>query len=53
MGRMKVLDVKHTDGTNPRRHVPMYPLGDDGRVKIERCNEPRLQRQRLLLIGRL
>lgn len=27
--------------------------GDDGRVRIERFNEPRLQRQRLLLIGRL
>lgn len=26
---------------------------DDGRVQIERFNEPRLQRQRLLLIGRL
>ncbi|WP_420177241.1 relaxase/mobilization nuclease domain-containing protein [Kerstersia gyiorum] len=26
---------------------------DDGRVRIERFNEPRLQRQRLLLIGRL
>ncbi|MCX5565823.1 relaxase/mobilization nuclease domain-containing protein [Alcaligenes phenolicus] len=26
---------------------------DDGRVHIERLNEPRLQRQRLLLIGRL
>ncbi|WP_341928984.1 relaxase/mobilization nuclease and DUF3363 domain-containing protein [Methyloversatilis discipulorum] len=28
-------------------------LGDDGLVQIERFNEPRLQRQRLLLIGRL
>ena len=27
--------------------------GDDGRVQIERFNEPALQRQRLLLIGRL
>ena len=27
--------------------------GEDGRVQIERFNEPRLQRQRLLLIGRL
>ncbi|MDY1242002.1 relaxase/mobilization nuclease and DUF3363 domain-containing protein [Pseudomonas aeruginosa] len=27
--------------------------GDDGRVQIERFNEPTLQRQRLLLIGRL
>ena len=27
--------------------------GDDGRIQIERFNEPRLQRQRLLLIGRL
>ena len=27
--------------------------GDDGRVHVERLNEPRLQRQRLLLIGRL
>jgi len=27
--------------------------GDDGRVQIERFNEPRLQRSRLLLIGRL
>ena len=27
--------------------------GDDGRVQIERFNEPWLQRQRLLLIGRL
>ncbi|WP_374607938.1 relaxase/mobilization nuclease domain-containing protein [Diaphorobacter nitroreducens] len=27
--------------------------GDDGRVQIERINDPRLQRQRLLLIGRL
>ncbi|WP_459617972.1 DUF3363 domain-containing protein [Bordetella sp. 2513F-2] len=27
--------------------------GDDGRVQIERFNDPRLQRQRLLLIGRL
>lgn len=26
---------------------------DDGRVQLERFNEPRLQRQRLLLIGRL
>src|SRR5690606_18378406 len=26
---------------------------DDGRVQVERFNEPRLQRQRLLLIGRL
>ena len=26
---------------------------DDGRVHVERLNEPRLQRQRLLLIGRL
>ena len=28
-------------------------LGDDERVQIERFDEPRLQRQRLLLIGRL
>ncbi len=28
-------------------------LGDDGLVHVERFNEPRLQRQRLLLIGRL
>ena len=28
-------------------------VGDDGRVQLERFNEPRLQRQRLLLIGRL
>ncbi len=28
-------------------------LGDGGQVQIERFNEPRLQRQRLLLIGRL
>ncbi|KGH10017.1 type VI secretion protein [Comamonas thiooxydans] len=28
-------------------------VGEDGRVRIERFNEPRLQRQRLLLIGRL
>ena len=27
--------------------------GEEGRVQIERFNEPRLQRQRLLLIGRL
>ena len=27
--------------------------GDDGQVQIERFNEPRLHRQRLLLIGRL
>lgn len=27
--------------------------GDDGRVHVERLHEPRLQRQRLLLIGRL
>ncbi|EKQ59427.1 hypothetical protein WS7_17207 [Xanthomonas citri pv. malvacearum str. GSPB2388] len=27
--------------------------GEDGRVQIERFNEPRLQRQRVLLIGRL
>ncbi len=27
--------------------------GDDARVQVERFNEPRLQRQRLLLIGRL
>src|SRR5256885_9392015 len=27
-------------------------LGDDGLVHVERFNEPRLQRQRLLLIGR-
>lgn len=27
--------------------------GEDGQVQIERFNEPRLQRQRLLLIGRL
>ncbi|HGE2334452.1 relaxase/mobilization nuclease and DUF3363 domain-containing protein [Pseudomonas aeruginosa] len=27
--------------------------GEDGRVQIERFNEPKLQRQRLLLIGRL
>ncbi len=27
--------------------------GEDGRMQIERFNEPRLQRQRLLLIGRL
>ncbi|MBB5213966.1 relaxase/mobilization nuclease and DUF3363 domain-containing protein [Parapusillimonas granuli] len=27
--------------------------GEDGRVRTERFNEPRLQRQRLLLIGRL
>jgi type IV secretory pathway VirD2 relaxase len=27
--------------------------GEDGRVRVERFNEPRLQRQRLLLIGRL
>ncbi|HGE2310923.1 TPA: relaxase/mobilization nuclease domain-containing protein [Pseudomonas aeruginosa] len=27
--------------------------GDHGRVQIERFNEPRLQRQRLLLVGRL
>lgn len=28
-------------------------VGDDGRVHIERFNEPRLQRQRLMLVGRL
>lgn len=28
-------------------------VGEDGRVQIDRFNEPRLQRQRLLLIGRL
>ncbi|HCJ5445558.1 relaxase/mobilization nuclease and DUF3363 domain-containing protein (plasmid) [Enterobacter hormaechei] len=28
-------------------------VGEDGRVRIERFNEPTLQRQRLLLIGRL
>jgi len=28
-------------------------VGDDGQVHIERLNEPHLQRQRLLLIGRL
>jgi type IV secretory pathway VirD2 relaxase len=28
-------------------------LGDDGLIHVERLNEPRLQRQRLLLIGRL
>jgi len=28
-------------------------VGDDGLIRIERFNEPRLQRQRLLLIGRL
>ncbi|HHF0896877.1 TPA: relaxase/mobilization nuclease domain-containing protein [Pseudomonas aeruginosa] len=28
-------------------------VGEDGRVQIERFNEPNLQRQRLLLIGRL
>jgi len=28
-------------------------IGEDGRVHIQRFNEPRLQRQRLLLIGRL
>jgi type IV secretory pathway VirD2 relaxase len=28
-------------------------LGDDGRMQIERFNEPRLQRRRLLLISRL
>ncbi len=28
-------------------------LSDDGRVRIEHFNEPKLQRQRLLLIGRL
>ena len=28
-------------------------VGDDGRVQLERFNEPKLQRQRLLLIGRL
>ena len=28
-------------------------LGDDGQVRIERFSEPKLQRQRLLLIGRL
>lgn len=27
--------------------------GDDGQIYVERLNEPRLQRQRLLLIGRL
>lgn len=31
----------------------MRELGEDGRVQIERFNEPRLQRQRSLLIGRL
>ena len=30
-----------------------HETGDDGRVRIERFNEPKLQRQRLLLIGRL
>ncbi|WP_049231815.1 relaxase/mobilization nuclease domain-containing protein, partial [Pseudomonas aeruginosa] len=28
-------------------------VGDDGQIHVERLNEPRLQRQRLLLIGRL
>ncbi|WP_417276077.1 DUF3363 domain-containing protein [Castellaniella sp.] len=28
-------------------------IGEDGRVQVERFNEPRLQRQRLQLIGRL
>lgn len=31
----------------------MGEAGDDGLVHVERLNEPRLQRQRLLLIGRL
>jgi type IV secretory pathway VirD2 relaxase len=31
----------------------MRELGENGRVQIERFNEPRLQRQRSLLIGRL
>ncbi len=30
-----------------------HEAGEDGRVQIERFNEPNLQRQRLLLIGRL
>ncbi|MXP72852.1 relaxase/mobilization nuclease and DUF3363 domain-containing protein [Pseudomonas aeruginosa] len=30
-----------------------HEAGDDGRIHVERLNEPRLQRQRLLLIGRL
>ncbi|TMN19389.1 relaxase/mobilization nuclease and DUF3363 domain-containing protein [Pseudoxanthomonas sp. X-1] len=34
-------------------HTLLREAGEDGRVQIERFNEPRLQRQRLLLIGRL
>jgi len=34
-------------------HTLQREVDDDGRVQIERFNEPRLQRQRLLLIGRL
>lgn len=37
----------------PGSHAATRGLGDDGRVQIERFNETRLQRQRLLLIGRL
>jgi type IV secretory pathway VirD2 relaxase len=34
-------------------HTLQREAGDDGRVQVRRFNEPKLQRQRLLLIGRL
>ncbi|MBV6848763.1 relaxase/mobilization nuclease and DUF3363 domain-containing protein [Xanthomonas euvesicatoria] len=34
-------------------HTLQREAGEDGRVQTERFNEPRLQRQRLLLVGRL
>ncbi len=35
MGRMKVQDVKRPDGTNPCRHVPMYPPGKETRLIVD------------------
>ena len=45
-------DVQQEQWTSLDRTL-QREAGEDGRLQIERFNEPRLQRQRLLLIGRL
>ncbi|AMV05963.1 relaxase/mobilization nuclease domain-containing protein [Xanthomonas citri] len=60
LGPRTELDIQQTLGREVEQErwtsldrTLQREAGDDGRVHVERLNDPRLQRQRLLLIGRL
>ncbi|EPF6653473.1 relaxase/mobilization nuclease domain-containing protein [Pseudomonas aeruginosa] len=60
LGQRTELEIQQTLGREVKQErwtsldrTLQREAGVDGRVQIERFNEPRLQRQRLLLIGRL